>query len=37
MDPDKAISIIMKDAGTHFDPNIAEVFYKARERFKSGK
>ncbi|MDR2599389.1 MAG: response regulator [Oscillospiraceae bacterium] len=28
-----AVSIIMENAGTQFDPNIAEVFYKAREKF----
>jgi putative two-component system response regulator len=33
--PEEAEQIIMHDAGTHFDPNIAEVFYRVREKFKT--
>jgi len=32
---DEAIEIIMKDAGTHFDPKIANVFYEAKDLFKA--
>ncbi|MDR2581346.1 MAG: response regulator [Fibromonadaceae bacterium] len=31
---DEAVSIIMADAGKHFDPNIVEVFYEERHKFK---
>lgn len=32
---DESVDIIMKDAGSHFDPQIAEVFYNARDQFKA--
>jgi putative two-component system response regulator len=32
--PEKAESIIMGDAGTHFDPYIADAFYKVRDQFR---
>jgi len=31
--PDEAVRIIMDSAGTHFDPQIADVFYEVRGRF----
>ena len=31
---DKAIGIIISDAGTHFDPNLVEVFKEVIEEFK---
>ena len=34
-EPDKAISIIMENSGTQFDPLIVEVFFEARELFKA--
>ncbi|MCL1806173.1 MAG: response regulator [Oscillospiraceae bacterium] len=33
--PETAERIIMADAGKHFDPDIADVFYQAREQFKA--
>ncbi|MDR1668757.1 MAG: response regulator [Oscillospiraceae bacterium] len=32
---EESVDIIMKDAGTHFDPHIAEVFFNARNQFKA--
>jgi putative two-component system response regulator len=32
--PEEAVRIIMEDAGTHFDPLIAQVFYEIREDFR---
>ena len=29
---DEAMDIIKKDAGSHFDPNVAEAFLQSRER-----
>ena len=34
MPVDKAIGIIIEDAGTHFDPNIVEVFKKITDKFE---
>jgi putative two-component system response regulator len=34
---DEAVKIIMESAGTQFDPVIAEVFFKAHEKFKEIK
>ena len=34
---EKTVEIIMQVAGTHFDPEIAQVFYKAHERFRGTK
>lgn len=31
--PEEAINIIAESAGTHFDPEIVEIFYKAKDRF----
>jgi len=31
---DEAIEIIMQNSGTHFDPDITEVFYKAKSKIK---
>jgi len=36
-DHDKAVSIIMEDAGSHFDPKIAEVFDKVKDRIREAK
>ena len=33
--PDKAEGIIMGDAGTHFDPELARVFYEIRDQFRA--
>jgi len=33
--PDKAVEIIMENAGTQFDPLITDVFYKVRDQFGS--
>jgi putative two-component system response regulator len=30
---EEAVNIIMNDAGQHFDPHIADVFYAEREQF----
>jgi putative two-component system response regulator len=36
--PDEvAVKIIMENAGTHYDPKIAEVFFSVKDRFKSVK
>jgi putative two-component system response regulator len=32
---EKAVDIIMKDSGKRFDPQIADIFYKIHEQFKS--
>jgi len=32
---DEAVKIIMEDAGTHYDPKIAEVFYQVKDMFKA--
>ena len=32
---EEAVRIIMENAGTHYDPKIAEVFYKAKDLFKA--
>jgi putative two-component system response regulator len=32
---EEAVKIIMESAGTHYDPKIADVFFKARELFKA--
>jgi len=34
---EKAVSIIMEDSGTHFDPNIAEVFNKINDKIEAAK
>ena len=34
---EEAVDIIMKNAGTHFDPKITEVFYEVKERIKLAK
>jgi len=34
---EKAVSIIMEDAGTHFDPSIAEVFNKINDKIEAAK
>jgi len=34
---DEAISIIMQNSGTHFDPKIADLFYEVREHIKAVK
>ena len=33
--PDKAVEIIMENAGTHFDPLITEAFFKVRDKFEA--
>jgi putative two-component system response regulator len=33
--PEDAERLIMADAGKHFDPEIASVFYEAREKFRA--
>jgi len=33
--PDKAVEIIMEGAGSQFDPFIADVFYKVRDKFEA--
>ena len=33
--PEKAVEIIMENAGTQFDPLIADVFYKVRDKFEA--
>ena len=30
-----AVKIIMENAGTHFDPNLSEVFFEVRDKFKA--
>jgi putative two-component system response regulator len=32
---DEAVDIIMENAGTHYDPKIAEVFYEVRDQFRA--
>jgi putative two-component system response regulator len=32
---EEAVQIIMQNAGTHYDPKIAEVFFKVKEKFKA--
>jgi len=32
---EEAVQIIMENAGTHYDPKIAEVFYKVKDLFKT--
>jgi len=32
---DEAVKIIMESAGTHYDPNIAQVFFEVRDQFKA--
>ncbi len=32
---EQSVDIIMKDAGSHFDPHIAEVFFNAQNQFKA--
>jgi len=34
---EEAVKIIMENAGTHYDPNIADVFYKSKDHFKAVK
>ncbi|GBU26767.1 two-component system response regulator [Treponema sp. R8-4-B8] len=34
---EEAVSIIMENAGTHYDPKIAEVFFEVRDLFKEAK
>jgi len=34
---EEAVSIIMENAGTHYDPKIAEVFFAVRDLFKEAK
>ena len=34
---EKAVSIIMEDAGKHFDPFIAEVFYNVNDKIMEAK
>jgi putative two-component system response regulator len=34
---EEAVSIIMENAGTHYDPKIAEVFFEIRDLFKEAK
>jgi len=37
MTPDQACGIIEKDAGKHFDPQLAKVFLDHREEFERGR
>ena len=32
---EEAVTIIMQNAGTHYDPEIAKVFYESRDLFKA--
>ena len=34
---EEAVQIIMQNSGTHYDPKIAEVFYKVKEQFKAAR
>ncbi|WP_461256793.1 HD-GYP domain-containing protein [Treponema sp. R80B11-R83G3] len=34
---DEAVNIIMKNAGTHFDPKITELFYEIKDRIKMAR
>ncbi|MCL2230446.1 MAG: response regulator [Treponema sp.] len=34
---DEAVDIIMQNSGTHFDPKIVEIFFKARDHIKEAK
>jgi putative two-component system response regulator len=34
-DEEEAVKIIMQNAGTHYDPKIAEVFFKVKDKFKA--
>jgi len=36
-DHDKAVSIIIEDAGSHFDPKIAEIFNEVKDKIKEAK
>jgi len=34
---EEAVNIIMENAGTHYDPKIAEVFFEVKDLFKEAK